>query len=228
VKKPVHDPRLAVAYLRVSTPEQRVDVQIDAIRRYAERERLSVVGAIDDHLDRGVSGANDLEDRPALMRALGTLRASRAGVLLVHTRDRLARDVYVAAYLDVELERFGARVLCADDQANGSSPADAFLRTVLDGAAAYEREMTRAATKGALAVKRSHGERIGTVPLGFGTVGDKLVPDAVEGAAVARARELRAGGASLRAIVRTLDHEHPARGKRWHLTTVARVLRREC
>ena len=47
----------------------------------------------------------------------------------------------------------GARLVSATGEGNGDSPADAFLRTVIDGAAQYERGLVRARTRAALAVK---------------------------------------------------------------------------
>lgn len=55
--------------------------------------------------------------------------------------------------------------------------------------------------------------------------GGILVADGVEAAAVARARELRGQGKSLRAIAAALDAEgHQPRGKRWHVETLSRIV----
>ena len=52
-----------------------------------------------------------------------------------------------------------------------------------------------------------------------------LAADDVERGAVARARELRGEGKSLREIARALVAEgHAPRGKRWHVQTLARVV----
>src|SRR3954469_11593790 len=93
------NPLVAVAYLRASTDEQRLgpEAQRAAIEAWAAREGVSVVAW---HVDAGISGGSDLADRPALVAALGALRAARAGVLVVAKRDRLARDVAVAAAIE--------------------------------------------------------------------------------------------------------------------------------
>jgi DNA invertase Pin-like site-specific DNA recombinase len=160
------NPLVAVAYLRVSTEEQRLgpEAQRAAIESWAKREGVAVVAW---HVDAGVSGGSDLADRPALIAALGELRAVRAGVLVIAKRDRLARDVVVAATIERAAKACGAKVLSADGTANGDSPADIFMRTMIDGAAAYERALIRARTKTALAAKRARGERAGEVPFGF-------------------------------------------------------------
>lgn len=139
------------------------------------------------------------------MAALGELRALRAGVLVVAKRDRLARDVYVAATIERAAVAGGARVVSADGTANGDTPADAFMRTILDAAAAYERALIRARTKAALAAKRARGERSGEVPYGYRADDTgRLDADEAEQAVLAVVAELRAAGLSHRAIVAEL------------------------
>jgi DNA invertase Pin-like site-specific DNA recombinase len=69
--------------------------------------------------------------------------------------------------------------------------------------------MIRARTCAALAAKRARRERVGSVPYGFALDGDgvHLVAVRTEQATVARARELRAAGLSLRAIAASLATE---------------------
>jgi hypothetical protein len=55
------------------------------------------------------------------VKALGELRALGAGVLVVAKRDRLARDVYVAATIERAVASGGARVVSADGTANGDA-----------------------------------------------------------------------------------------------------------
>lgn len=198
------NPRLAIGYLRVSTEDQRLgpEAQRAAIEAWATREGVTVVAW---HLDAGVSGGADLADRPALVAALGSLRAERAGVLVIAKRDRLARDIAVAAMIERATATAGARVVSADGTANGDTPADAFMRAILDGAAAYERALIRARTKSALAAKRARGERAGTVPYGYtADAAGRLTPNAAEQAVIGAVRELRAAGLSLRAVVAVL------------------------
>jgi DNA invertase Pin-like site-specific DNA recombinase len=67
------------------------------------------------------------------------------------------------------------------------------MRTVIDGAALYERGLIRARTRAALDPKRARGERVGALPYGLALDADgvRLVPAADEQATIARARELR-------------------------------------
>jgi len=192
---------VAVAYLRVSTEDQRLgpEAQRTQIETWAARERVTI-GAW--HLDQGVSGGADLDNRPGLIAALGELRAIGAGVLVVAKRDRLARDVGVAAAIERATEASGARVQSADGTGNGAEASDAFMRTIIDAAAAYERALIRARTKAALGAKKARGERAGNCPFGFRPgPGGLLERDQGEQDALALARQLQAEGRSLRGIV---------------------------
>jgi site-specific DNA recombinase len=195
------NPTLAVAYLRVSTTEQQLgpEAQRAAIEVWASRGGIQVVAW---HTDHGVSGGSDIDDRPGLVAALGELLATKAGVLVVAKRDRLARDVYVAATIERAVARGGARVVCADGVGNGETPADAFMRSILDAAAAYERALIRARTRAALGVKKARGESTGVAPYGFrvGDDGRTLVPDDAEQATLTALRALRAQGVSFRRV----------------------------
>jgi DNA invertase Pin-like site-specific DNA recombinase len=226
MSKRIGNPRLAVAYIRVSTDEQRLgpEAQRAAVEAWAAREGVCVAAW---HVDQGVSGGSDLGDRPALVAALGELRALGAGVLVVAKRDRLARDVYVAATIERAVASGGARVVSADGTANGDTPADSFMRTILDAAAAYERALIRARTKAALAAKRARGERSGEVPFGFRCAnGGRLEVDEAEQAVLGAVAELRAAGLSHRAIVAELAARGlvSRAGRPFAKTQIARML----
>lgn len=202
------DGRLAVGYLRVSTDEQHLgpEAQRAAMVAWAEREGVEIAAWCED---KGISGGSELDDRPALGAAVGELRARGAGLLLVAKRDRLARDVYIAAAIERVVAQAGARVVSADGTANGDTPADQFMKRILDAAAEYERALIRMRTKAALAAKRARGERVGEVPYGYKLAADgrTLEPHEPEQKTLARVRELRAAGATLRGIVARLAAE---------------------
>jgi site-specific DNA recombinase len=210
------DPRRAVAYLRVSTEDQNLgpEAQRAQIEAWAAREGVEVLAWHEDH---GISGAKDVTARPALAAALAALRREGAGVLVVAKRDRIARDVLIAGTVDHLAGRAGARVVSADGIGNGDSPADQFMRTILDGASAFERAQIRARTTAALAVKKARGERVGGVPWGWRVAEDgvQLVPHEGERATAARAQALRAEGRSLAQVAAQLAAEgHTTRSGR--------------
>ncbi len=221
------DPSLAVAYLRVSTEEQHLgpEAQRMAVTQWATREKVTVVAW---HTDAGVSGAAGLDERPGLASVLTDLTTHRAGVLVVARRDRLARDVVIAATIERTAAQHGARVISADGVGNGDSPADQFMRTILDGAAAYERALIRARTRAALRARRARGERAGEVPWGYSATPEgRLFDHELERAVIERVVSLRAEGSSLRAIVRALGDEGAVSrsGRPLQLTQIVRIVK---
>ena len=220
------NPLLAVAYLRVSTEDQKLgpEAQRAAIDAWAKAQGITVVACFTD----AVSGGADIEDRPGLVAALAELRAAKAGVLLVAKRDRLARDTFIASTIERAARTCGATVAAADGAGNGSTDADAFMRSILDATAAYERAMIRARTKAALAAKKARGERVGAVPYGFDAdASGKLTKNEAEQGVLLVVAELRAAGLSLRAVVAMLAKRGlvSRTGKPLGLTQVARMER---
>jgi site-specific DNA recombinase len=221
------DPRIAVAYLRVSTEDQRLgpEAQRAAIEAWATRNTTTVVAWC---IDQGVSGGSDLDDRPGLVTALNELRRHGAGILGVAKRDRLARDVGVAAAIDRAAHQCGARVVSADGMGNGDDPAEQFMRRMLDAAAEYERALIRARTRAALAVKRGRFEYTGgEPPYGFDLIEGRLAPNSYEQHAIRRARRLREGGWSLRQIAAALANrgQYARNGKEFCAAQVLTMVR---
>jgi len=216
----------ALAYLRVSTDEQRLgpEAQRTAIEAWAAREGVAIVGWF---VDQGVSGGSELDARPALVEALTQLRVTKAGRLLVAKRDRLAREVAVAALIDRAVHKAGAVVVSADGVGNGTAAEDSLMRTMLDAIAAYERALIRQRTRLALAERKKKGKRVGTVPYGFELAADGLLTkNEPEQVVIALVRRLRAEGLSQRAIVSRLAAEGVVSraGRPLQQTQVGRIL----
>lgn len=226
-----------VAYLRVSTERQAaeglgLDVQEQAVRAWAKARKHRIVAVL---TDAGVSGANDLDGRPALADALELLRAKEATAVVVYRLDRLARDLVLQEQLLAEVRRMGADLFStfaaeadylADDP---SDPSRKLIRQVLGAVAEYEKAMTVLRLKSGRRRKADLGGfAYGSPAFGLKVVDGTLTPVESEQAVIARAKELRGAGASLRAIAETLTAEghSPKRGRVWHPPTVARILER--
>lgn len=218
--------KTAVPYLRVSTDDQALglEAQRAQIQAWATREGISLVS---ECVDSATSGGTEAEARPGLTEAIGQVLAKRAGILVVAKRDRLARDVRIASQVEYVVAKAKGRIVSADGSGNGDTPADGFMRTVIDGAAAYERALIRSRTKAALAAKKAKGELVGAVPYGFQVQDGRLVPEPGEQVVFQEVHSLRASGRSLNGIVSDLaSRGHTARsGKVFILTQVVRILR---
>ncbi len=103
-----------------------------------------------------------------------------------------------------------------------------FFLLVLAGVAEMERNLGSERTKAALRYKRERGEKTGgQCPYGYELAADgvSLRKNAAEQRVVRRISLLREEGFSYQAIaVRLNEKAVPARGSRWHRTTVVRLL----
>lgn len=135
----------------------------------------------------------------------------------------------VSALIERAVKESGARIVSADGVGNGDGAADAFLRAILDAAAAFERELIRARTRAAMAVKRAKGERSRKIPYGLALAEDgrHLVEDGVEQSVIARVKALRAEGHAVTRIAKALEALGIATrsGRPWHPQRVARMLK---
>jgi len=208
-KKPLkNNNSIAVAYIRVSTDkqEQSPTVQKETIRQWAAREGIEITSW---HTDRGVSGGSSIEKRPALLDALESLASTRAGWLVVAKRDRLARDIMVAGFIELQASRRGAEIVSADGAGNGDSIEAKLMHSIINAFAEYERDMIRARTRGALRAKRDRGEVTGAPPIGqrVDSDGKTLVSHDREAELIRRVVEMRERGESLRGIAASLGAE---------------------
>jgi DNA invertase Pin-like site-specific DNA recombinase len=221
-------------YVRVSTSKQvgqglGLAGQERTCRAWARQHGHQVVAVF---RDEGVSD-KELEHRLGLAEALAALKDGRAGAIVVHRLDRLARDLVLQEQLLAEVWRSGELFSSAGGEANlhddPEDPSRRLIRQVLGAVSEYERAMIVLRLRRGRAAKAARGGfAYGSPAYGHRANGRALVLDEREQAAITRARELHAAGASLRRIGATLEAEGYAtkRGSRWYPTAVARVLKR--
>ena len=197
-----------IAYLRVSTDKQAdhgvsLDAQRAKARAYADLFDLEIVGV---EVDAGES-AKSLA-RPALQRALASLKRGEADAILVVKLDRLTRSVRDLCDLVDTYFRDGRwSLLSVGEQIDTRSAAGRMLLSMLTVIGQWEREACGERTATALAHLAAQGKRVsGAIPYGqrLADDGETLLDHDAERAAIVAARELRAAGMSLRAVATTL------------------------
>lgn len=188
-------------YLRVSTKAQgEIDTyglakQSSEVAAFVAREGHEVVR---EFRDVGYSGAT--ADRPALAEML---LATGFEAVVVPALDRLARSSMLDGYLRYTLESRGIAVLSATES-NGIDPQAKLLQGILAAVAAFERSLiTQRLAGGRRAKSLAGGYAHGRPRLGTRAQGGALVDDG--SGIVARAREMRAAGSSIREIAQALE-----------------------
>jgi hypothetical protein len=98
-------------YLRVSTAEQKLDLQYDGLRGYADRAGLDVVR---DYCDAAVSGRR--EGRPRLNALMVAARNREIDCVLVWKFDRFARSTRHPLTALEEFDHLGIRFVSVQDR----------------------------------------------------------------------------------------------------------------
>ncbi len=186
-----------ISYCRVSTTEQAeagisLEAQRRRLRAYAEAHGLHMLRVEED---AGIS-AKRTSNRPALQRALQTLRMGDADGLVVVKLDRLSRTTRDVLDLVERAEREGWALHSIEERLDTASPHGRFVVTILAALAQMEREQIGARTKAAMAELRRQGRKLSSKPrFGFRFEGDRVVEQPKEQPILGRMLELQTEGA---------------------------------
>lgn len=212
----------AFGYLRVSGKGQidgdGFNRQRDAIKRYAKEHGIKVVDWFEE---KGVCGATELENRPALMAMLEALVSNGTKLVLIEKLDRLARDLMVQETIIGDLRKRGFELVSVTEpDLLQNDPTRVLMRQIFGAIAQYEKAMIVAKLRGARQrMKASTGRCEGRKPYGH-REGEQVVLD--------RMKELRDQGMSFDRIAEVLNGEgySPRAGERWWGKTVNKILSR--
>jgi len=190
----------AIAYVRTTgtRPGKALSAERETIEKWAKTHKVSIV---EWHADEPAEHVS-LDERRGLMNALLALRTRTGTMLVVTTRDKLAKDPIALAMIERLVSREDARIVFAKDKEDAS---DAKKRLV-SAFAEYERALMRVRTRAAVAIKRQRGEMTGRCPWGYhlGADGKTLEPDQREQNILAVVRHMRTSGRKIREIVGAL------------------------
>lgn len=138
-----------IAYLRVSTAEQRPDRQIDGLRGMADELYIEKLSAVSRH-------------RPVYQHVIS--RLDRGDMLVVWALDRAYRTV-ADAFIELDaLRARGVRFQIASMQLDTETADGRYQYGLMSLQAQYEREKLIERTKEGLAAARARGKRIGRPP----------------------------------------------------------------
>lgn len=138
---------MLIGYARVSTDEQNLDLQRDALTR---------AGCEQIHTDKA-SGARD--DRPGLIKALSHLR--KGDTFIVWKLDRLGRTMRGLVDLVQDLKSRGVDFRSLQDSIDTSTAGGRFFFHVMAAMAEMERDLIRERTNAGLAAARARGRNGG-------------------------------------------------------------------
>src|SRR4051794_26295711 len=159
-----------VGYVRVSSEDQARDgVSLDAqrqkVRLFAELHVLDLAEVVTD----AAASAKTL-DRPGLSRVLALLDGGEVGGGGVFKLDRLTRSLGGWSHLIDRYfgEKAGRALMSVSESIDTRTAAGRMVLNIMMTVAQWERETIVERTRGAMAFKKSRGERVsGRVPYGF-------------------------------------------------------------
>ena len=150
------DGTLTALYLRVSTADQKPDLQYDGLRAYAARVGLLVV---QDYCDVGVSGRR--EGRPQLNALMTAARNREIDCVLVWKFDRFARSTrHLLAALE-EFNHLGVRFVSVQDQIDTDSPMGRAMFTIIGAMAELESSLISERVTAGMRAAETRGKHLG-------------------------------------------------------------------
>ena len=218
----------AIGYIRVSTDKQAdrgvsLEAQSEKVRAMAVVQGAELAEVI---VDAGES-AKSL-DRPGMARLLAMVDSKAVDVVIIAKLDRLTRSVKDLAELLERFTRRGVSLVSVAESLDTGTAAGRLVLNIMTAVSQWEREAIGERTRDPMSHKRANGERVGTIPFGFRMGEDGLLAeDAAEQGVLARMRELKAAGRTVREIADELNRQGytTRRGTAWRFQYVAAALK---
>lgn len=142
---------MRIGYARVSTTEQNLALQCDALNR---------AGCDVIYSDQGISGVEFV--RPGLTDALKHLQ--RGDTLVVWRLDRLGRSLSKLVALVNELGREQIDFISLNEAINTQSSTGVLLFHMMAALAEFERNLISERTRAGMAAARARGQHVGRSP----------------------------------------------------------------
>ena len=171
----------AYAYARFSSDRQNetsIDAQLRAIREYAARHGIEIIGV---YVDEAVSGKGSAtQKRREYQRMLRDIRKHQASVVLVHKWDRVARNVGEHVNLEMKLQAENVRIV-AVAQDFGSNSEGRLTKVVMWALSEYYIDNLASETRKGLKETALKGLHTGGVaPFGYKIVDQRYEVDPYE------------------------------------------------
>ena len=141
-------PPRTVGYARVSTEDQRLDMQMNA---------LTQAGCEIIYTDQGQSGAK--AKRPGLDEMLGALQ--KGDTIIVWKLDRLGRSLRHLADLSAQFEASDIQLRSISEAIDTTTPGGRFFFHIICALAQFERDLISERTKEGMRAAKKRGKVLG-------------------------------------------------------------------
>jgi DNA invertase Pin-like site-specific DNA recombinase len=144
----LHNTAMKIGYARISTDEQSLDLQRDALRK---------AGCVEVFEDKGVSGV--AKERDGLAAALKRIRAS--DVLVVWKLDRLGRSLPHLIETVTELGARGAGFASLSENIDTTTAGGKLVFHIMGALAEFERSLIVERVNAGIAAAKKRGKHVG-------------------------------------------------------------------
>jgi len=220
-----------VGYCRVSTSNQKeegtIEIQEKSLKQYANKNNYEL---IEIFKDEGISGSNELENRPGLAGLFNYIEDDKdiEGVLIFKL-DRLARDLYIQEHLIRKLEEFKKELISIKEpNLDSKDPMRKAFRQFMGIVSELEKAFITLRLSGGRINKAQKGGYAGGCPsLGYLTKDKELIINEDQAEIIRMIfRMKRYKKMGLREIARELNEKNipTARGNKWYGGTIKYML----
>ena len=157
-------------YLRVSTDEQTVENQRQALTEAMERRGWRIVDTFEDN---GVSGSRGRDKRPGYDRLLKAATTRKIDIVAAWSVDRLGRSLQHLVGFLAELNAVGCDLYLEKQAVDTTTPAGRALFQMLGVFAEFERAILQERIHAGIARARRNGTKSGK-PIGRARVSQKI------------------------------------------------------
>jgi DNA invertase Pin-like site-specific DNA recombinase len=161
-------------YLRVSTDEQTIENQRQALSEAMERRGWRIVA---EFVDNGISGAKGRDKRPGYDRLLKAATTRKIDIVAAWSVDRLGRSLQHLVGFLAELNAVGCDLYLEKQAVDTTTPAGRALFQMLGVFAEFERAILQERIHAGIARARKNGTKSGK-PIGRARTSRK-VEDAI-------------------------------------------------
>lgn len=218
----------AYGYIRVSTDKQAES----GLSLEAQKVKVEAMATV-----QGVELADIIVDtesakslsRPGMARLLAMIDGGQVATVIIAKLDRLTRSVKDLAILIERFEKKGVNLVSVADSLDTKTAAGRLVINIMASVSQWEREAIGERTKDAMTVLKANGSRVGTIPFGYMLAADGIHLEEchVEQAIIAKIKELRGEGFSLREIADELNSQGitTRKGSPWKHNYIDNILK---
>jgi DNA invertase Pin-like site-specific DNA recombinase len=143
-------------YVRVSTADQNIENQLNALRELAQ---LRFWQPYAEYIDKAISGSK--RHRPLFDQMIKDAKANRFKVILTVKLDRLGRSFFHLFQVVEELQQIGVDIITLDGKVDTTTIQGKVFFTISAIFAEIERDMISERTKAGLQRAKAGGKRLG-------------------------------------------------------------------